>query len=84
MLTLLFSLQFHLQSLLSRIRGDLEVLQKLRCPHLVVPVGIHYCPPSLALEFAPCGSLSSLLKRGRSHIRRDIIHHISLQVYVGS
>ncbi len=81
-LTALFP-QFHLQSLLSRIRNDLEVLQKLHCPYLVVPVGINYCPPSLALESAPCGSLTYLLRSRGTHIGRDIIHYISMQVCVG-
>ena len=72
-------LQLHLQSLLSRIRGDLETLRKLHCPYLVVPVGIHYCPPSLALESAPCGSLTDLLQQRGTHIGRDVIHHISMQ-----
>lgn len=75
-----FFSQFYLQSCLARLRGDLLKLQQLRCSHLVVPVGVQYCPPSLAVEAAPFGSLRSWMRRLRRKMGRVDTHHISLQV----
>lgn len=56
------------------------MLQTLCSAHLVAPVGLQYCPPSLALEAAPFGTLSSWMRRLRRKINRVDTHHISLQV----
>lgn len=72
-----------LQSCLGRLRCDLLKLQELQSPHLVSPVGLQYCPPSLALEAAPFGSLSSWMRRLRYKINRVDVHQIALQVLRG-
>ena len=55
-------------------------LRQLQCPHLVTAISVSFCPPSLALESAPLGSLQNVLKRKQETIGQDIIHQIALQV----
>lgn len=76
-----FPLQFYLESCLTELRKDLVTLQQLETPHLVAVVGVQYCPPSLALEAAPFGSLRSWMRRLRRKMRRVDTHYIALQVH---
>ena len=71
---------FYLQSCLSALRNDLLMLQRLRNPHLVAPVGLQFCPPCLVLEASPFGSLHSWMRRLRRKMGRVDTHHIALQV----
>lgn len=71
---------FYLQSCLSLLRNDLLKLQRLQNPHLVAPMGLQFCPPCLALEAAPFGSLHSWMRRLRRKMGRVDTHHITLQV----
>lgn len=55
-------------------------LRQLQCPYMVSAISISFCPPSLALESAPLGSLQNVLRRKWEAIGRDTIHQIALQV----
>lgn len=55
-------------------------LRQLQCPYMVSAISISFCPPSLALESAPLGSLRNVLRRKWEAIGRDTIHQIALQV----
>ena len=68
---------------LAHAREDLMRLRQLQCPHLVTAISVSFCPPSLALESAPLGSLRNILKRKQKTIAQDIIHQIALQVRLG-
>ena len=72
--------QFYLKRCLAHAREDLMRLRQLQCPHLVTAISVSFCPPSLALESAPLGSLRNVLKRKQETIGQDIIHQIALQV----
>ena len=72
--------QFYLKQCLAHAREDLMRLRQLQCPHLVTAISVSFCPPSLALESAPLGSLQNVLKRKQETIGQDIIHQIALQV----
>ena len=76
--------QYCLQRCLSRLRSDFLKLRSLQCPYLVAPLGVNFCPPCLALESPPYGSLATKLRTEGRHIGRELIHHISLQVCRGS
>lgn len=75
--------QFYLKQCLAHAREDLMRLRQLQCPHLVTAISVSFCPPSLALECAPLGSLRNVLKRNQKTIGQDIIHQIALQVRLG-
>ena len=74
---------FYLQSRLSMLRKDLLMMQKLRNPHFVAPLGLQFCPPCLVLEASPFGSLHSWMRRLRRRMGRVDTHHIALQVGKG-
>ena len=72
--------QFCFKQFVENAREDLQRLRQLQCPFIVLAVGVDFCPPSLAFESAPEGSLHSILKDKREAIERTIVHHIALQV----
>lgn len=65
---------------LARVRADLEALLPLTSPQLVRVLGLHFSPPSLALEAAPHGSLRAMVKQGGLQLTLAQIHCITLQV----
>ena len=78
-----FPCQFCLRQCLTNARRDLLKLRELQCPFLVVAIGLNFCPPSLALESAPMGSLHSLLQSRVEEVDRKVVHYILLQVSAG-
>lgn len=78
--TCFFLHQFCLRECLTHARRDLLKLRELQCPHLVTAIGINFCPPTLALESAPMGSLHSLLHSRVEELDRKVVHYILLQV----
>ena len=71
---------FYLQSRLRLLHQDMLTLQSLKNPHIVAAVGLQFCPPSLALEAAPFGSLHSWMRRLRRKMGRVDTHQTALQV----
>jgi len=71
---------FFLQSRLKLLREDMLSLRSLSNPHLVAAIGLQFCPPCLALESAPFGSLQSWMRRLRRKMGRVDTHQIALQV----
>ncbi|CAI8010339.1 Leucine-rich repeat serine/threonine-protein kinase 1, partial [Geodia barretti] len=72
-----------LKRCLQRAHNDLNKLRQLQCPYIVTAVGIHFSPPSVAVESSPLGSLHHYLREeglGLVEIGTSTIHHILLQL----
>lgn len=61
------------------MRADLRKLLPLCSPQLVRVLGLHFSPPSLAVEATPHGSLRALVQGGLE-LTLGQIHCITLQV----
>ena len=74
--------QFCLKDFLAGTRNDFKKLLDLKCPYLVCPIGINFCPLVLALESSPHGTLRSMIRSDPKSLVNNFVHSISLQVSV--